>query len=184
MKNKNYKSWYTVDGEEEEPKEDTIQGTSSEPTPVSVPTEDTTLNQATKSQELYTLESEGFPQLYEQEGGNFGQRAPINDPNSLEFDPEAEGSRTSTGEVRRSRAEWDEYNKQSAASSGDMMAQGVVFGGGGGNTIVNPMSASSPKLTCPVCKSTASTPSYKAIIPSFLAGALAFFLVNKYILNK
>jgi len=181
MGNKTYKSWYTANGEEEGAVENSAQGTSSAPTPVDIqPAADTT-------QSIVEREFTPVQETLRDTDGNFNifRLAPENDPNSAEFDPTLPESQVA-GKPRRSSEEWDTYNKQLSASSGDMMAQGVVFGGGGGggSTIINPIPTSSPKEACPVCKNTASSPSYKSVIPSFLAGALAFFLVNKYIIKK
>ena len=54
----------------------------------------------------------------------------INNPDSSEFDPNAEGSRDALGRVRWGSKDWDVYN--SNKSSGDSLSQGVTFGGGGG----------------------------------------------------
>tara|TARA_R110002050_G_scaffold57522_1_gene129660 strand:+ start:3341 stop:4072 length:732 start_codon:yes stop_codon:yes gene_type:complete len=59
----------------------------------------------------------------------FQPLAPENNPNHADFDPSLEGSKDNLGRVRRSNAEWDEINRQSASSSGDMMAQGVNLKG-------------------------------------------------------
>jgi hypothetical protein len=70
------------------------------------------------------------------EGGRDFSRYPdgglpaINNPDSSEFDPNAEGSRDSLGRVRWGSKDWDKYN--SNKSSGDSLSRGVTFGGGGG----------------------------------------------------
>lgn len=175
-----YKSWYTANGDEETSAENVAEGTSTPPTPV-----EPVVAQAQSSvQKAFTPVQENLGAF---DNNLLFRLAPENDPNSAEFDPTLPESQVA-GSPRRSSEEWDEYNKQRASSSGDMMARGVVFGGvgGGGNGKTAVINQTNPlsKGECPVCKQSSSKTSYKAIIPSFLVGALAFFLVNKFILKK
>tara|TARA_R110000824_G_scaffold6208_2_gene28630 strand:- start:4278 stop:4823 length:546 start_codon:yes stop_codon:yes gene_type:complete len=177
-----YKSWYTANGDEETSQENVAEGTSTPPTPV----------EPAVAQSIVEKEFTPVQETLRDTDGNFNifRLAPENDPNSAEFDPTLPESQVG-GAPRRSSEEWDEYNKQRASSSGDMMARGVVFGGVGGvgggengkTTVINQTNPLS-KGECPVCNQSSSKTSYKAIIPSFLVGALAFFLVNKFILKK
>jgi len=127
------------------------------------------------------------------EGGRDWMRYPdgglpqINNPDSSEFDPDAEGSRTSTGEVRRSRADWEQHNSdrdqrtlnyRNTGSSGDMLARGVSFGtssraglggGWGGQSItLNPFKASNSPLS-PLM---AGGSGYKKKFPWLLVGGV------------
>lgn len=69
----------------------------------------------------------------------------INNPDSSEFDPNAEGSRDSLGRVRWGSKDWDKYN--SNKSSGDSLSQGVTFGGGGGFGGGGPIGPGSSPIT-------------------------------------
>ena len=65
----------------------------------------------------------------------------INNPDSSEFDPNAEGSRDTEGRVRWGSKDWDEYN--SNKSSGENLSRGVMgggFGSGSSTTVVTPPS--------------------------------------------
>ena len=98
--------------------------------------------------------------------GEFEVAPDINNPNHPDFDPEDPGSRTSTGEIRRSESDWDQYNTdrdqrtlnyRNTGSSGDMLARGVSFGRGslaglgggwgGQNITLNPFKASNSPLS-------------------------------------
>ena len=87
------------------------------------------------------------------EGGRDFSRYPsgglpsINDPDSSEFDPNAEGSRDSLGRVRWGSEDWEKYNANK--SSGENLSRGVKglglgsgggFGSGSSTTVVTPPS--------------------------------------------
>ena len=117
--------WFNAEGdgvllEEEEPNDDVDAdaGVSTAPTMKAMPSiQDTGQNML--SNEFRSLEDVSL----------FQPLAPENNPNHADFDPSLEGSKDNLGRVRRSNAEWDEINRQSASSSGDMMAQGVNIKG-------------------------------------------------------
>jgi len=67
----------------------------------------------------------------------------INNPDSSEFDPNAEGSRDSLGRVRWGSKDWEKYNANK--SSGENLSRGVKglgsgggFGSGSSTTVVTP----------------------------------------------
>ena len=83
------------------------------------------------------------------EGGRDFSRYPdgglpaINNPDSSEFDPNAEGSRDSLGRVRWGSKDWEKYNANK--SSGENLSRGVKglgsgggFGSGSSTTVVTP----------------------------------------------
>jgi len=117
--------WFNAEGdgvllEEEEPNDDVDgdAGVSTAPTMKAMPSiQDTGQNML--SNEFRSLEDVSL----------FQPLAPENNPNHADFDPSLEGSKDNLGRVRRSNSEWDEINRQSASSSGDMMAQGVNIKG-------------------------------------------------------
>jgi hypothetical protein len=92
-----------------------------------------------------------FPTIAE--GGRDFSRYPdgglpaINNPDSSEFDPNAEGSRDSLGRVRWGSEDWEKYNANK--SSGENLSRGVKglglgsgggFGSGSSTTVVTPPS--------------------------------------------
>jgi hypothetical protein len=116
--------WFNAEGDgvllEEEPNDDVDAdaGVSTAPTMKAMPSiQDTGQNML--SNEFRSLEDVSLYQPL----------APENNPNHADFDPSLEGSKDNLGRVRRSNSEWDEINRQSASSSGDMMAQGVSLKG-------------------------------------------------------